>query len=195
MVIVEHQLAAYLRGQQVARFPFAPVADSLAARFPLGEDVLHPALVAYAVEVGVGLVNHFVPRLLAGIRLVAVLHSGGDVSKVVFHIVSVNELLLQLVPLGRVGTQREGVGEEVVGRGVLVHAPYEVGDGVEEMLLLHHRGVEDDVVAQFLLCAPYVVGHALQHLEAEAVLGRLVFLGEQVGVRDGKQVVRCHAYV
>ena len=63
------------------------------------------------------------------------------------------------------------------------------------MLFLHHGGIEDDVVAQLLLCTPHVVGHALEHLEAEAVLRCLILLGEQVGIRDGEEVVGSHADV
>ena len=113
--------------------------------------------------------------------------------KVILHVVGIDELLLQLAPLGGVGTQGEGVRQEVVGRRVLIHAAHEVADGVEEVLLLHHGGVEDDVVAQLLLSAPDVVCHSLQHLEAEAVLRRLIQLGEQVGVANGEQVVGRHA--
>ena len=63
------------------------------------------------------------------------------------------------------------------------------------MLLLHDGRVENDVVAQFLLSPPHVVGHTFEHLEAEAVLGRLVHLAQQVGVRDGEEVVGSHTDV
>ena len=79
--------------------------------------------------------------------------------------------------------------EEVIGCRVLVHSTNEVGDGIEEVFLLHHRCVKDNVVAQLLLCTPYVVGHALEHLEAEAILRGLIHLCEEVGIRDGEQVV------
>ena len=37
-----------------------------------------------------------------------------------------------------------------------------------------------------------MVGHTFEHLEAEAVLRRLIHLGEQVSIRDGKEIMRSH---
>ena len=61
------------------------------------------------------------------------------------------------------------------------------------MLFLHHRCVENDVVSEFLLRPPHVVGHSFEHLEAEAVLRGVVEFCQQVGVGDGEKVVGCHA--
>ena len=48
------------------------------------------------------------------------------------------------------------------------------------------------MVAELRLGAPHLICHALKHLKAESVLGRIVHLREQVGIRDGIQVVRSH---
>ena len=85
--------------------------------------------------------------------------------------------------------------KEIVGCRVLVHSAHEITDGVQEVLFRHHGRVEDDVVAKLLLCAPDMVGHALQHFEAEAVFRCLVHLREQIGVGDSEEVVRRHADV
>ena len=164
-------------------------------RLPLLEDPFHPALVALAVEVGIRLVVQLVLRLLPLVRLVAVLGARRRVVQMVFHVVRLDELLLQFFPFLRVRLQRETVREEIVGRRILVHSAHEIADGVQEVLFRHHGRVEDDVVAKLLLSAPDVVGHALQHLEAEAVFRCLVHLREQVGVGDGEEVVRRHADV
>ena len=72
---------------------------------PLLEDLLHPALVALAVEVGIRLVVQLVLRLLPLVRLVAVLGARWCVVQMVFHVVRLNELLLQFFPFLRVGLQ------------------------------------------------------------------------------------------
>ena len=100
----------------------------------------------------------------------------------ILHVVGIDELLFQFLPFLRVGLERERVGEEVVGSRVLVHTPHQITDGVEEVLLLHHRSIEDYVVAQLLLSPPNVVGHTFEHLEAEAVLRRVIHLRQQIGV-------------
>ena len=81
------------------------------------------------------------------------------------------------------------MGEEVVGSRVLIHTAYQIGDGIEEMLLLHHGCIENHVVAEFLLGTPHMVGHSFEHLEAEAVFRRLVHLRQQVGIGDGEKIV------
>ena len=111
---------------------------------------------------------------------------------IILHVIRIDKLLFQFLPLLCIGFQRERVCQEVVGSGILIHTTDEVRDSIQEMLFLYHRGIEDHVVTQLLLGTPYVVSHTLEHLEAEAVLRRVIHLGEQVSVRDGKEVMRCH---
>ena len=182
-----HGLGAYLQRDDVG---FA-----VGRLLPFGEDVALPFLVGLAVKVGVGLVLHFVGRCHGRVGLGAVLGAGGGVAEAVFHGVGVFELLLQEVPrLGAV-FEVERVRQEVVGGRVLVHAAHQIRHCVEEVFVAHHGRVENHVVAQNRLRAPHVVGHAFEHLEAEAVFGRAIFLRQQVSVGYGEQVVRGHADV
>ena len=189
MVGIIDQLITNLRGQQVAGLPVAPfgfTASESALWHPFLEDVLHPLLIAETVEIGIRFVEHFVAWLLSLIGFVAVLCARRCMRKRVFHIVCFDELLFELFPLLGVGFQREGVREEIVGSRILVHTPYEIGDGIEEMFLFYNWCVENDMVAQFLLCSPNMVGHSFEHFEAEAVFRGVIHLGEQVGIGDGE---------
>ena len=51
------------------------------------------------------------------------------------------------------------------------------------------------MVAELRLGAPHLIRHTLKHLKAESILRRIVHLREQVGIRDGIQVVRSHTDV
>ena len=198
MVVVIHQFGAYLCRQQVARLPVAPCSfleRHLTCRFPLGKNLLHPRLVAEAVEVCIRLIDHLVLRLLPHVRLVAILRACRNMRDAVLHLVGLDELLLQLLPLLGVWLQRERVRQEVVWSRILVHAAHQVRDGVQEVFLFHHWRIEYHVVAQLLLCPPHMVGHTLQHLEAEALLWCVIHLRQQVGIRDGEEVVRSHTNV
>lgn len=62
--------------------------------------------------------------------------------------ISVLKLLLQEVPGLSVGLEVERVGEEVVGSRVLVHTAYEIRHGIKEVLVFHHRSIENHMVAQ-----------------------------------------------
>ena len=104
-------------------------------------------LVAETVEISIGLILHLVLRFLSHVRLVAVLRTCGRMIKVILHVICIDELLLEVVPFPRVWLKREAVGEEIVGSSILVHTAYEVRDGIEEMLFLHNRSIEDYVVA------------------------------------------------
>ena len=149
---------------------------------PLLEYLALPFLVALAVEVGVGLVLHLVHRRHWLIGLQTVLLAMRLVWNLVLDGVCILKLLLQEVPCLGVGLEVERVGEEVVGSSVLIHTTHEIRHGVEEVLVLHHRSIENHVVAQLRLSAPYVVGHTLEHLEAECLLRGAIFLSEQVSV-------------
>ena len=84
------------------------------------------------------------------------------------------------------------MGQEVIGCSILIHTANKVRDGIEEMLFLHNGRIEDDMVTQFLLRPPNMVGHTLEHFEAEAVLGCLVHLAKQIGIGDSEEVMRSH---
>ena len=128
MVVVEHKGGAYLRGQQIPWLPLAPRLlggdGFLAVGLPFRKDFLHPFLVAEAVEVGVWFIEHLVAWLLSLIRLVAVLRAGGDMADAVFHVVGIDKLLFEFFPFLGAGLEREGMGEEIVGSGVLVHSAH-----------------------------------------------------------------------
>ena len=64
----------------------------------------------------------------------------------VLHVVGIDKLLLQFLPFLCIGLKRETVSKEVVGSSILVHTAHEIGDGIQEMLLLHNGCIEDDVV-------------------------------------------------
>ncbi len=109
--------------------------------------------------------------------------------EIVFDGIGILKLLAQEFPCLGSRLEVERVGKEVVRCRVFVHASYEIGDGIEELFVVDHRGVEHDVVAELRLGAPHVIGHTLKHLEAESVFWRVVFLCEQIRVRNGVEVV------
>ena len=185
--VVHHRLGTDLCGDNIRLVS--------GALLPLLEDVALPLLVAFPVEVCVLLVDHLVLRRHGGVRLTAVLCAVRCVVQIVLDGIGVLELLAQKFPGFRARLEVERVGEEIVGSRILVHAAYKVRHGVEEFLVVDHWGIENHVVAEFRLGTPNMVGHALEHLEAEGLFGRLVFLGEKIGVGDGVEVVGGHTDV
>ena len=185
-LLADYGFGAYLQGDD-----FGSISGRL---LPSGEDVPYPFLVLRQVEVCVRFVLHRLGGRYGGVVVQTVLCACGEVGDGIFHAIGIFELLFEEVPGLGVRFQVEGVRQEVVGRGVLVHAAHQVRYGVQEVLVLYYGGVEDDVVAEDGLCTPYVVGHTFQHFEGH-VFGRAVLLTQQIGVCDSKQIVRSYADV
>jgi hypothetical protein len=97
-----------------------------------------------------------------------------------------------VLPVRRSGLQGEQVVEEVLGRGVLVEAADEVGDGRLEVVPGHDRGVEQHVAHPAAHRLGLGRGHALQHLQLDPV-SRASLLGPDDGPRHVEQVVAGHA--
>ena len=183
-MFVVHGLVANLQGDGVGLV--------LLALFPLGKDLALPFLVAFAVKVSVRLVLHLVGGSYGFVGFQPVLGAVGCMRYLVLDGIGILKLFFQELPGLGVGLEVERVGQEVVRRRILVHAAYQIGHGIQEMFVLHYRCVQNHVVAQFRLGTPYMVGHALEHLKAEAILGCAVLLCEQVSIGDGVHVVRSH---
>ena len=149
-VVIIEAYAAYLCRQEVSWLPTVEsglVTCHLTIALPLGKDLLHPLLIDETVEVGIGLVEHLVHRLHAFVRQQAVLVAGRLMRQRVLHVVGIDELLLEILPLLRVGSQRERVCQEIVWSSILVHTAHQIADGIQEVFLLHHRGIEYHMIA------------------------------------------------
>ena len=91
------------------------------------------------------------------------------------------------------GRDAEGVAKEVFRPGVLVQPPNQVADGVDEVFLVAHRGVEQQIVGQLEQRPPLRVGHPFEHLELHAVL-HAVFDRQHQGEGQVEEVVRGDAH-
>ena len=76
----------------------------LAVTLPFGEDLFYPLLITETIEIGIRLINHFVLWLLTLVRLVTILCTSGDMTKTVLHVIGIDELLFQFLPLFRIRT-------------------------------------------------------------------------------------------
>ena len=94
----------------------------------------------------------------------------------------------------RVGARRhrEQRVQEVLGRGVLVEAPRQVGDGGFEVAGARRRPVQQQAAGGVGDGRGLRRRHAFEHLDLEAVLGAVV-LAQRQRPRDVEQVVRRHA--
>ena len=110
LIVIVNQLIANLCWQRVTRFPITPSClfiIHLTSRLPLVEDTLYPLLVAETVEVGIWFIDHLILRFLPDVRLVAILRTCWDMSNGILHVIRIDKLLLQLLPLWGIRLQRE----------------------------------------------------------------------------------------
>ncbi|MEZ4266552.1 MAG: hypothetical protein R3F39_09250 [Myxococcota bacterium] len=84
--------------------------------------------------------------------------------------------------------------QEVLGAAVLVEAANQVGDGALHLVGGDGGGVDQQIVGEDLDDAAGGLGHALEHLEADVVLGA-VERAQDEAVGEVEDVVRCDAEV
>ena len=152
---------------------------------PFLEDVTLPLLVALTVEISILLVDHHIGRRNGNVRLAAVLRTERSVVELILDGIGILKLLLQELPSLRTRLEVERMAEEVARSCVLVHTAHEIGHGIEKLLVMHDRSIEHHMIANLRLRTPYVICHTLEHLKAEGVLRCLVFLRQQISIRDG----------
>jgi hypothetical protein len=98
------------------------------------------------------------------------------------------EAALLLRPGGRTDLEGEEVVQEVLGCGVLVEAPDEVGDRRLEVVVGDHRGVQEQPPGPAVDGVGLRRGHALEHLQVE-VVGQVEVIGQHEGPGDVEEVV------
>ena len=164
--------------------------DAVLARIAL-ERFLRPLAVRSESRVSIGLVGKAAgARCLAAVLLKAVLGATGASEGVPALGDGPTERLF-LVCQRLLAWGKERV-EEVLRRGVLLQAAYQVGHGDVEVFCVDNRGIEDlaavkDLAHRCLLCW----GHALQHLRIHHVQ-HAALLAQLVGHCGGVQVVGCY---
>ena len=123
-----------------------------AARLPLRDDLLRPLAVLRQRKIGVGLVFEDAASrgrcagVATGGRL-PVLRAARRIARRGDRVERGEEALLQLLPLGAADLDFEGVAQEVLRPGVFVQPADQVADGVDEILLLAGRRVEQQIAA------------------------------------------------
>jgi len=162
---------------------------------PALPDFVGPLTVGLEVKVGIGFVFERVGivdgRLLGLPSVLLPEHTP-------FHAIlqgkSFKKLVFQVIPLLAVVGQVERIAQEVFLAGILVHTAYQIGHGIEKMLVFNHGRVQDDLPVQVTEHTWQVVGHSFQHLKRH-VIGHVIFLTQKIRITNAEKVVRSDSHV
>src|SRR5262245_63329399 len=109
-----------------------------------------------------------------GLLCAAILGTTWSVGDLVLPLAGGEKAVVLAPPRVTIRLHTEEVMEEVLRRGILVQAAYQIGNGTVEILGLDHWRIEQQT-SGFVLDSPrLVIGHTLQHFELYRLLNAVM---------------------